>query len=585
MMQLKACCAACERGVLQGMEPAEPGLRVRPKLVVGAPGDAYEREADRMADQVMRMADPELAGSTGVAARSTTGSIQRPRPESKEEVRRQPMEEEEEELQMKHGPGATPEIGPHLQAQINGLEGSGRPLSLPARRFFEPRFGNDFSRVRVHTDERAARLACSVNARAFTVGRNVVFGRGEFAPGTSKGHELLAHELTHVIQQSGGSRRLASSPVTIQRGIGVGADLVAPRFSGNTILEEALDDERLVGVGSSGTHVRLLQESLLDMGYNLPEFGADGIFGAETKAAVERFQDDAGAAKIDGIVGPETMGLFDRHDTTNTGGPGPPATIGPLPGPRPAPEPGCDAPFAGVTFAVANATASGTSPAANIRIVLSGGRPFLFMQGVNSAVWQPEVTITAPDDPTAREFEVGFIQNLLTERVEYDYSTGAQVVSTVPTPIKDGAPLSTGAYHAVFVETGALNPRAREDFTANGDTRRLDWEDVPSDGAFINLLDNPQCTPPLASATMLTAAFIDSFRLWLAVRHRPSGCVLPLHHVDWDLNWQAVVAGGTTVTVASNVINVTVASGDGRPAFIQGGQVPGDLLATSRTCA
>jgi peptidoglycan hydrolase-like protein with peptidoglycan-binding domain len=321
------------------------------------------------------------------------------------------------------------------------------------------------------------------------------------------------------------------------------------------------------------------------MGYNLPEFGADGIFGAETKAAVERFQDDAGAAKIDGIVGPETMGLFDRHDTTNTGGPGPPATIGPLPGPRPAPEPGCDAPFAGVTFAVANATASGTSPAANIRIVLSGGRPFLFMQGVNSAVWQPEVTITAPDDPTAREFEVGFIQNLLTERVEYDYSTGAQVVSTLPTPIKDGAPLSTGAYHAVFVETGALNPRAREDFTANGDTRRLDWEDVPSDGAFINLLDNPQCTPPLASATMLTAAFIDSFRLWLAVRHRPSGCVLPLHHVDWDLNWQAVVAGGTTVTVASNVINVTVASGDGRPAFIQGGQVPGDLLATSRTCA
>jgi peptidoglycan hydrolase-like protein with peptidoglycan-binding domain len=319
------------------------------------------------------------------------------------------------------------------------------------------------------------------------------------------------------------------------------------------------------------------------MGYNLPVFGADGIFGSETEAAVERFQRDANAVLIDGIVGPETMGLFDRHDTTRPGGVGPPATTGPLPGPRPPTRRGCEVPFAGVTFPPVTQNGRGASPAANIRIVMNGGRPFLFMEGINSAVWQPQVTINAPDDPTAREFEVGFIQNLLTERVEYTYTSAVQVVSTLPTPIKDGAPLRTGAYHAIFVETGALNPNARQNFASNGDTRTLNWQDVPSDGAFINLLDNPTCGPPFAPATMLTAAFIDDFRLWLAVRHRPSGCVVPLKHIDWDLDWEANIRGGTVI-VTRNVINVTVPSGDGSPTFIQGGQVPGDLLATSRVC-
>lgn len=70
-----------------------------------------------------------------------------------------------------------------------------------ARDFFEPRFGYDFSGVRVHTDARAAEAAKEVDARAFTVGRDVVFGKGEYAPGTSAGIRLVAHELAHVIQQ------------------------------------------------------------------------------------------------------------------------------------------------------------------------------------------------------------------------------------------------------------------------------------------------------------------------------------------------------------------------------------------------
>ena len=81
------------------------------------------------------------------------------------------------------------------------LNSSGQPLDAGTRAFMEPRFGHDFSLVRVHTDARAAESARSVNALAYTVGRNVVFGTGQYTPGTSEGRRLMAHELTHVVQQ------------------------------------------------------------------------------------------------------------------------------------------------------------------------------------------------------------------------------------------------------------------------------------------------------------------------------------------------------------------------------------------------
>jgi Domain of unknown function (DUF4157) len=83
------------------------------------------------------------------------------------------------------------------------LRAPGRPLDAATRTFMEPRFGHDFSKVRVHTDERAAESARAVNALAYTVGNDVVFGRGHYLPGTSSGQKLLAHELAHVVQQSG----------------------------------------------------------------------------------------------------------------------------------------------------------------------------------------------------------------------------------------------------------------------------------------------------------------------------------------------------------------------------------------------
>ncbi len=93
------------------------------------------------------------------------------------------------------------------------LRAAGRPLEGAVREFMEPRFGHDFSRVRVHTDGGAANAAHAVQARAFTDGRNIVFGNGEYAPATSKGKRLLAHELTHVVQQSNGQFRQASGRI------------------------------------------------------------------------------------------------------------------------------------------------------------------------------------------------------------------------------------------------------------------------------------------------------------------------------------------------------------------------------------
>ena len=96
-----------------------------------------------------------------------------------------------------------PEVATNFKSQIHTIQNSGQPRSKSERTYFEPRFGQDFSQVRLHTDTRAAESARAVNARAFTLGRDVVFGAGQYTPGTGEGRRLMAHELTHVVQQSG----------------------------------------------------------------------------------------------------------------------------------------------------------------------------------------------------------------------------------------------------------------------------------------------------------------------------------------------------------------------------------------------
>ncbi len=147
---------------------------IQAKLKVGQPNDIYEQEADRVADAVMRM--PEL------------------------EVKRQP-EEEDEPLQAKEVHGQISDVTPDLEPRVNATRSGGQLLPAPTRTFFEQRFGYDFSQVRVHTDAQAAHSTRALNARAYTLGHNVVFGAGQYAPSAAAGRWLLAHELTHVIQQ------------------------------------------------------------------------------------------------------------------------------------------------------------------------------------------------------------------------------------------------------------------------------------------------------------------------------------------------------------------------------------------------
>ena len=214
------------------------GPALQTKLSVSKPGDALEREAGRVADQVMAMPDADVAQRqpendeeeetlrTKPLVDQITPLVQRQEepPEEEEEalqakpladqitplVQRQeesPEEEEEEELQAKSNPGETPAVTPAISSSIQSLQGGGQPLSRSEQSFFEPRFGADFSKVRVHNDSQAARVARSVNARAFTLGRNVVFAAGEYSPDTSAGRNLLAHELTHTVQQKGNAQR------------------------------------------------------------------------------------------------------------------------------------------------------------------------------------------------------------------------------------------------------------------------------------------------------------------------------------------------------------------------------------------
>jgi len=170
---------------------------LQPKLIVGQANDPQEREADRVADQVMRLATPQAGQPTPALASAPRLKINR---------KCAPCDDEEEIKLQRKG-----EIGGHVnEAAVaprivnEALSSPGRPLSPTTRAFMEPRFGRDFSQVRVHAGSEAAKSARSVNALAYTVGHDIVFGNDRLEDETAAGRTLLAHELAHVVQQSQG---------------------------------------------------------------------------------------------------------------------------------------------------------------------------------------------------------------------------------------------------------------------------------------------------------------------------------------------------------------------------------------------
>lgn len=146
------------------------GPTLHPKLKIGQPDDIYEQEADRLAEQVMQTPEPEEE------------ELIQPKLETCAEypIQRQAEEEEEEEeiLQAKENGGQPPEITPNLESTINAIRGGSQPLPKSVRAFFEPRFGQDFSHIRIHTYSHSGEMARAINARSFTLRRNIVFGSG-----------------------------------------------------------------------------------------------------------------------------------------------------------------------------------------------------------------------------------------------------------------------------------------------------------------------------------------------------------------------------------------------------------------------
>ena len=198
-----------------------------------------EAEEDEESVQMKPLhgSSPQVSTASHIPSNSVGPLVQRVCTECGEEVQRQPEEEEELAqtkplvnqqfaarqtlIQPKGVRGHTPQVSSATAANIHSLKSGGSPLPRSARSFFEPRFGADFSHVRVHTGSRAAETAKSINARAFTVGGDIAFGAGQYSPGSQAGKRLLGHELTHVVQQNGTKLRVggkkAAVPLLLKR--------------------------------------------------------------------------------------------------------------------------------------------------------------------------------------------------------------------------------------------------------------------------------------------------------------------------------------------------------------------------------
>jgi Domain of unknown function (DUF4157)/Bacterial toxin 50 len=166
---------------------------IQAKLRVGAVDDPLEHEADRVADQVMRAPAP----SASVAATPPL-------------ISRKCASCDEEELQKK---AAGPEGGGEAPSIVHDvLHSPGQPLDAATRAFMEPAFSHNLSTVRVHADTKPSESASSVNALAYAAGNHIVFGAGQYVPSSRSGRRLIAHELAHVLQQSGSEPAIRRAP-------------------------------------------------------------------------------------------------------------------------------------------------------------------------------------------------------------------------------------------------------------------------------------------------------------------------------------------------------------------------------------
>ncbi len=197
------------QAVLHLLSHRAPALQT--KLTINQPGDQYEQEADHVADHVMRMPDPAAVADSSPPSASFSGSASVPHLQRKcacggstEAGSVCPECEKKELMRSAAGPASAAEA-PSIVHDV--IRSPGQPLDHSTRAFMEPRFGRDFSHVRIHADSSSSESASAISAQAYTVGRDIVFNTSNYSPQTTHGLRLIAHELAHVVQQTGATAR------------------------------------------------------------------------------------------------------------------------------------------------------------------------------------------------------------------------------------------------------------------------------------------------------------------------------------------------------------------------------------------
>lgn len=231
-------------------------LPLQTKLSVGAVNDPLEEEADAMADKVMRMPEAPF--------------IQRKCAHCKEEeqqIQRKPLSASITPfIQTKSANSGT--ASDSLTNQINTTKGSGNTIDAATKSFMESRFGTDFSNVNIHTDKDAVQMNAALNAQAFTMGNDIYFNAGKYSPNHTSGKHLLAHELTHVIQQSNTKN---SAPFFTEK-ISFAKEPHIARFTDDT--HHIIDEAALTGGGFTEDQIKDIEKGNKLRDYSqLPKIG------------------------------------------------------------------------------------------------------------------------------------------------------------------------------------------------------------------------------------------------------------------------------------------------------------------------
>lgn len=185
-------------------QPFFAPAKVQPKLTIGAVDDPHEREADAMADRVMRMPSTLEVNSFFKPANSTT--LQRKCSGCEQEEKRKHI------MRKESGINSGMSVSSSFTSSLSASKGGGSPLPKATKNFMETAFRTDFSSVKIHTGSQASELSKRINAKAFTNGNNIYFREGQYNTASGEGKKLLAHELTHVVQQGGSLRRVQRTP-------------------------------------------------------------------------------------------------------------------------------------------------------------------------------------------------------------------------------------------------------------------------------------------------------------------------------------------------------------------------------------